>query len=1509
MNNIKNVLIIFNNNFYKEIDIDSYETDEMLISNKEEDDIYLNIDVNMSFNVCLKKTSGYWEIIQGENTYLVINGIKVLQKKLLHGDQVSIKLDNNKIELFKINFFIDFASGKENYDKEVSIVGCSQVSFGRDVNNDISIFDDLVDINHCKIEIKEDNAQIIDLNSRYSVYINGKKINGTSILNDNDFIIICGYKFLFKEDRILLSNYNNKIKINGLKIISSEKNRSKLNYPEFIRNSRYMYNLPSEEVEIIEPPKKEQKPTLETFVSVIPTIGMVIISLSIGNRSNPYYYIGMCVVTILATVIMFVIKSIKVRRSLKDRNKKYLEYLKNQENKIKEQYSDQIRISKILFPESEKSIEIVNRFNHRLWEKSITDEDFLTVSLGSGCVPVSFNIKIPSEKWGETEDELIMLPRKCKEKYEKIQEMPITLDLKNEVSSIILGHKEYVNNFLRNIIIQLVTYHYYEDLKIVLICDEEDIEKWKWMRWLPHVWSEDKKIRFISKDKESAHNILSVLADYFEKRNEIKEDENIKPYFIIFVTKPELLNNEKASLFLQSRNTKGLTTVFLYDDFQKTPNNCTSIIKLNSANEGELCNFSKAEEKIDFKYNVSNMADFEAFARRIAPIYVKKQYSAESLKKCITFFELYGVNSSREIPIIRNWKNNMAFKHIAAPLGIDTAGNIIALDLHEKYHGPHGLVAGTTGSGKSELLQSLILSLAVNYHPHDINFILIDYKGGGMANLFKNLPHLVGTITNLDGAAINRSLIAINSELKRRQKIFGDNNVNHIDQYIELYKDGKVKEPIPHLIMIADEFAELKRDQPEFMKELVSTARIGRSLGVHLILATQKPAGVVDSQIWSNSKFKLCLKVQDANDSKEVIKNDLAAKIVEPGRAYLQVGNNEIFELFQSAWSGAEISEDSNIQKNDIEISKVSIEGIRKVIFSSKEENKNKNLITQLEETIKVIKIVANRNNIIRLKGPWLEELKQIIFLKDLLEKYKNVYQDNNIIKCSIGEIDDPEIQSQYLLDINFTERGNVLIVGAPGYGKTTMLQTMITSLIEKYTAKDINIYVLDFGTRTLKIFEKAPQVGGVILQNDEEKLNRFYQMIRKEIDYRKNLFSNLGVASLKAYKEAGNNELPHIVIVVDNYIALKELYEITDEQFAYLSREGLTLGITLVVATASYSNLRYKISSNFNELICLTCNERSEYSSMFGTMRVAPGKYKGRVLIKRDRILDGQIALVGSSESDTDRVKAIEEIIANLKENAEYYAKAIPFMPDVLKFDVMANRIKKSSVIPLGISYDNLEEKYIDLDENPILTIIGQPKMGKSTFIKNVVKIMNNQNCITYVFDSLSLGLRELNSLNNIHYTQTNGENEKMLIDELLNIANNRENEYSKKLLEENIDENTYLNSISRILIVIDNVKDFLSVIQILEKANIVSIAKKCINTKINIIASFEQSGFSELMYADNFVKKLKEVQTGLLFEDIESQKGFDITLKYGRKKIQLSKGQAYFIKKGKYELFKIPE
>ncbi len=294
----------------------------------------------------------------------------------------------------------------------------------------------------------------------------------------------------------------------------------------------------------------------------------------------------------------------------------------------------------------------------------------------------------------------------------------------------------------------------------------------------------------------------------------------------------------------------------------------------------------------------------------------------------------------------------------------------------------------------------------------------------------KNLPHLLGTITNLDGAQSMRALASIKAELQKRQRLFGENDVNHINQYQKLYKEDLVSEPMPHLFLISDEFAELKSEQPEFMKELVSTARIGRSLGIHLILATQKPSGVVDDQIWSNSKFKLALKVQNTSDSNEILKTPDAAEITLPGRAYLQVGNNEIYELFQSAWSGADYVENKE-DKEHLDATIYAINDLGQYEILSEDLSglgSSKEVISvpsELDAVIDYIHDYAEINEIEALARPWLPPLPESVYLQDLHAiQFKEAWtKEKKPLKATIGLLDQPELQSQTPLTLDISKR------------------------------------------------------------------------------------------------------------------------------------------------------------------------------------------------------------------------------------------------------------------------------------------------------------------------------------------------------------------------------------------------------------------------------------------------------------------------------------------------------
>lgn len=501
-----------------------------------------------------------------------------------------------------------------------------------------------------------------------------------------------------------------------------------------------------------------------------------------------------------------------------------------------------------------------------------------------------------------------------------LADMPILASLAAERINGVVGNRKQVMQFVQNILLQLTTTHSYDDVKLVFLADTDDMETLEFVKYLPHIWNDQRTFRFLACDVTEAYSISEYLKQELEvdldSPRELKEILKQHPYYVIFALNKRIFDSmEILKGVLQLEENIGVSILAAFDGL---PKECERIFQLNS-NGTHAIAYLKQLERGDEYFWLEDCDEIKKLQciRMLVNTKLKIRGQEFTLPKTVTFLDMFRVGRIEHLNIRDRWQRNNPVKSLSTPVGIDADGSVFYLDLHEKYQGPHGLVAGMTGSGKSEFIITYILSLAVNYHPNEVAFILIDYKGGGLAGAFEDsetgirLPHLMGTITNLDGSAIQRSLASIQSELTRRQRVFneaknkiGEGTVD-IYAYQKLFRAGKVAEPMPHLFIISDEFAELKQQQPEFMDQLISAARIGRSLGIHLILATQKPSGVVNDQIRSNAKFKVCLKVQDKSDSMDMLLRPEAAELKDVGRFYLQVGYNEYFALGQSAWCGA----------------------------------------------------------------------------------------------------------------------------------------------------------------------------------------------------------------------------------------------------------------------------------------------------------------------------------------------------------------------------------------------------------------------------------------------------------------------------------------------------------------------------------------------------------------------------------------------------------------------------
>lgn len=1349
-------VIIINKNIYKEIELAPSMT-QLKVGTGAECDIRLRKDFFFeSVELIFTKNADQWEVVCSDNIYFSEGDVrKLITKKLDHGDEFVAKYQNSDGDIFSLSFMLDFDYEIKAYDVFADISAETSITVGGRKGCRILVQSPYVGNDYFTIEHQGSIYTLKYGKTRYGVYLNGKKNVTDAVLQENDFISLADFSFCLKDGK-LYTTQGDKITFHGLAVTEVSSSKSAHKYPRFNRNTRIKSVLPNEKISVLDPPAAPQKPSGSIIMKLLPALAMLAVTVILrglmSSTSGIYVWISVCTISIgiITSIIGIISEKKKYKKDTAERTEKYNGYIERKENQIQGYRKEESELLNETFYSLEDEVKMVDDFSSNLFNRCPSDTDFLEIRLGTGRNKATREIDYKKQEKLECIDELASKPEEIAQKYEDIDNTPITLQLYKKNAIGVVGKRYYLYNILKTITFDLAIRHYYTDVSLFYILDECRTEQISWLRLLPHVQNTQIGGRNIICDSDSRNSLFEFLYKELSRRE--VENTELHNQIVIFVYDDCGLKRHPISRFIEKSASLGVNFIFFEEFEEFLPNGCSDIIRLHNHEKGTVISSQDHTKKKDFTYTSVSDETAARLVSKLAPIYCDEVSLEGSLTKSITLYEVLNILNVDDINLSDNWAKSMIYKSMAAPLGVKSKNEIVYLDLHEKHHGPHGLVAGTTGSGKSEILQSYILSMATLFHPYEVGFVIIDFKGGGMVNQFKDLPHLIGAITNIDGREINRSLLSIKAELRKRQALFAEYGVNHIDAYIKLFKKGETKIPLPHLILIVDEFAELKMDQPEFMKELISAARIGRSLGVHLILATQKPSGVVDAQIWSNSKFKLCLKVQNKEDSNEVLKTPLAAEIKEPGRAYLQVGNNEIFDLFQSAYSGASSSADGSKSQKSFTIHQLDLPGRHTPVYTKKVKINDDDKETQLTAIVNYVAAYCSKEGIMRLPGICLPPLA------DLVEYAKATDTHNDIRTIvPIGVYDDPDNQYQGEVTIDLLD-GNTVIVGSSQYGKTNLLQTMIRGISTCFSPDNVNIYILDFGSMALNVFDSLNHVGGVVLASEDEKLKNFIRMMRMEMKARKKVFSQMGITSFASYKEAGHTDIPHIVIMVDNFIALKELYPEYEDDILNICREGVAVGVSLVITSLQTNGISYKYMNNFSNRICLYCNQGDEYGSLFDKCRMEPKNVPGRGLVAINKaIYEYQTYLSFEGLKEIERVEKIKSYIASV--NSRYtgvIARRIPEVPQNLDMEYVRKNIRslalKDMQVPIGIDYDTVEFVTIDLCKAVTIGVTGRERYGKTNFTKLLVshlqsKIFDSPSKV-YIIDDYEKQLAPLNHL-----------------------------------------------------------------------------------------------------------------------------------------------------------------
>lgn len=1270
----------------------------------------------------------------------------------------------------------------------------ASVSIGRDESCAFSYRSRFVSGLHARLDLVGERFSITDCQSANGTFVNGKALDSgsTSALNAGDIVQIMDLTMLIGHRFVCMNQLESVAvsPIDGASFIdhdafakacppaSETTGKVDLFYPA----PRLAHSVHSRAFQVDDPPmakKPDDSPALMQLgpsfvmgIASIFTISSAVSRLMTGaNMMTTMPMIAMSVAMLSGTVVWPIVskrynKKRDAREELK-RTSAYTDYLNGMEAKFLEEANTQAQILHSTRVDVASLLDRAAQRSPRLMNRSLDQDDFMNLRVGIGDVELKAEVRWPQHRFSLDDDALMDKVNALATNPPKVREVPLEFDPYEHKVAGIVGSRDRVWSFARGLIVQMCALYSYQDVKLALIADDEEKEQWGWMRVLPHIHDEEGITRFIATNSDSLLDLGRRLEHTLDARKDLRIEapSDFGGYEVVICASSKLAErSEVLTRIAKLRTNRGISLIYFGEDLSDLPRECDYVIDLTAQGtqtfgtpSQELAGDDssvKRQARMFARGDVSgtmrgfdpdielDAATARSFALSMARVRLDIPSQRSAMPSSVGFLEMFQSGSVAHLNIARRWAENDASRTLQTPLGLDGQGEYSMLNLHEKAHGPHGLIAGTTGSGKSEFIITYILSMCVNYPPDQVAFVLIDYKGGGLAGAFENerihLPHLAGTITNLDGAAISRSLVSIKSELKRRQDmlnkardITGEATVD-IYKYLSYYRQGVLTEPLPHLFIVADEFAELKAQEPEFMDELISAARIGRSLGVHLILATQKPTGVVNDQIWSNSKFKVCLKVADAADSKEMIKRPDAAEIKEPGRFYLLVGYNEYFASGQAAYAGAGYVEKEQFEpkKDDavelIDDTGATLAKLRLPVASKKTNDSELNVVLK--------QIMATADALDKhAENLWLEPMPDYIELAALEEKYAFT-PDPQSLSFAIAELDEPEQQRQMLLSFQLAKEGNIAFYGTAASGTDALLGTLLYGLARNYPTETFSCYIVDMGSGALASFSALPQCGGIVLTGEDEKLENLFRLVEAEIASRRSLLAQFGGFDAYNAQALGGEKLSHIVVAIANMASFTELHADYEERLNTVTRDGVRYGIHFIITAPTASSVRMRLRANFSTSLITAFNDPNDYVTLLGSMSgtVAPKQDK-RGLIKIGKVIrEFQGASIAEKPSEV--TSAVKELGSALHEQGMATAKNIPQLPErVHADDMLAQPRKGHLVVPVGFSKEAVSPAYFDFSKSPSMLVLGNDIEGIGRYLRGLVETLEKGGDLSY--------------------------------------------------------------------------------------------------------------------------------------------------------------------------------
>jgi DNA segregation ATPase FtsK/SpoIIIE, S-DNA-T family len=786
----------------------------------------------------------------------------------------------------------------------------------------------------------------------------------------------------------------------------------------------------------------------------------------------------------------------------------------------------------------------------QLWARRPGDDDAFAVTIGIGDIPWRPPLDRTSSSISSA-DRII-------DDVGVLHSVPIIADLRSERGVGVVGDREFTEACASGLLLHACTSHGPADLDIIVLSSPDRVASWEWVKWIPHARLGGQPRIYTDEATISAWALAVERGWQRPSRPSLPSHITM-----VVVDQPDWWRSRTAPLrSLFSDPTMPLRFLTLTDLAEDVPAVCTTLLLADADGTATVDHLLTGERIVGvapFAVHADRAVDI---ARRLAPLDDPDlALNVESsLPSVVPIAELLGLDAIDSDAILQRWRSGERPARPTVVAGVAEQGPV-HLDLIDD--GPHGLVAGTTGAGKSELLRSLIVGLATNLQPDEINFVLVDFKGGSAFDACAALPHTVGMVTDLDEHLAGRMLRCLRAELQHREHILRAVEASSLDEYQRI--DGV--SPLPRLVLVVDEFASVAAELPEFLPSLVDIAQRGRSLGIHMILATQRPAGVVDNKIKANTNLRIALRVQDDGDSLDVIGTRDAANLPRraPGRAYARFAAGEL-TLFQSAYSTGTSSgaRSASLRVEPFVIGRPLTPIETRLRRIGREPDVSTDLgrlgaPTDLERLVDAIGAASDALGQSDQRPPAPPPLPTDLDLRGFFDAHAG---DG----VPLALVDMPDEQRQIPLFWQPGATGSFIAYGIAGAGTSSALLVAALGIAERCSADDVHVYALDADTNSLAPLAALPHCGAVVRVNEPDRLMRLVRNLTDEVERRKSLAAELGGPARVAARE------PAIVLLIDNVGGLRQTLDDDREQagtwpdLERIIRDGQPLGVTALL-------------------------------------------------------------------------------------------------------------------------------------------------------------------------------------------------------------------------------------------------------------------------------------------------------------------------------------------------------